>query len=154
MSDSPPSAPAARHILIVDDDREIADSVRAALQMRGFQVSVARDGNEGIALAEHIQPDLMVLDMMMPKRSGFLVLEHLRRTQPRTIPTIMVTGNEGQRHRSYAELLGVDEYFHKPFAMDRLLEAVERLLAAEPRSGEAPPVSEPSGAESGQEPNA
>ena len=115
-------------VLLVDDDFEIVDSIRYALQGEGHQVVVARDGNQGLALAEREEPDLMILDMMMPKRSGFLVLEKLRRTRDTPIPVIMITGNEGSRHRAYAELLGVSDYIRKPFAMDRLLEAVRRLL--------------------------
>jgi DNA-binding response OmpR family regulator len=66
--------------------------------------------------------------MMMPKRSGFLVLEYLRRNHEDPIPVIMVTGNEGNRHQAYAELLGVSDYIHKPFVMDRLLKAVKNLI--------------------------
>lgn len=117
-------------ILLVDDDVEIVETMRFALESKGYRVIVARDGNQGLALAERDDPDLIVLDMMMPKRSGFLVLEKLR--QSRRIPTkvIMVTGNEGARHKAYAEMLGVDDYIRKPFPMDRLLESVQRLLSA------------------------
>lgn len=116
-------------VLIVDDDSEIVDSVKFALESKGYAVIVARDGNQGLALAEREDPDLMILDMMMPKRSGFLVLEKLRRTRPDPIRVIMITANEGSRHKAYAEVLGVDDYICKPFAMDRLLESVKRLLA-------------------------
>ncbi|TWT52474.1 Alkaline phosphatase synthesis transcriptional regulatory protein PhoP [Rubripirellula amarantea] len=118
-----------RKILIVDDDQEIVESVRYALEGEGYEVSVARDGNQGLALAESESPDLMVLDMMMPKRSGFLVLEKLRRLRDEPLPVIMITGNEGSRHQAYAELLGVSDYIRKPFPMDRLIEAVNRLLS-------------------------
>lgn len=116
-------------VLLVDDDFEIIDSIRYALQGEGYQVIVARDGNQGLALAERENPDLMILDMMMPKRSGFLVLEKLRRTRDNPLPVIMITGNEGSRHKAYAELLGVNDYLRKPFSMDRLVESVKRLLA-------------------------
>lgn len=131
-SDSPASAPAGtpKKILIVDDDFEIIDSIRYALEGEGYQVVIARDGNQGLALAERENPDLMILDMMMPKRSGFLVLEKLRRLRDTPLPVIMITGNEGSRHKAYAELLGVNDYIRKPFAMDRLLGAVENLLKA------------------------
>ena len=66
----------------VDDDHEIVESMRFALESKGYEVLVARDGNQGLALAEREDPDLVILDMMMPKRSGFLVLEKLRRTRP------------------------------------------------------------------------
>ncbi|HBJ37004.1 MAG TPA: response regulator [Planctomycetaceae bacterium] len=130
MSESaPPPAPVnAKKVLIVDDDYEIIDSIRYALEGEGYTVVIARDGNQGLALAERENPDLMILDMMMPKRSGFLVLEKLRRVRETPLPVIMITGNEGSRHKAYAELLGVSDYIRKPFAMDRLLQAVENLL--------------------------
>ena len=117
-------------ILIVDDDVEIIESVRYALEGEGYDVVVARDGNQGLALAEKESPDLIILDMMMPKRSGFLVLEKLRRVSEKTVPVIMITGNEGSRHKAYAELLGVSEYIRKPFQMDKLLRAVSEQLAS------------------------
>ena len=118
-----------KQVLLVDDDDEIVESVRFALESKGYNVLVARDGNQGLALAERENPDLMILDMMMPKRSGFLVLEKLRRTRPDPIRVIMITANEGSRHKAYAEMLGVDDYIRKPFAMDRLMDSVNRLLA-------------------------
>jgi DNA-binding response OmpR family regulator len=117
-----------KRILLVDDDREIVESMRIALEAAGYAVLVARDGNQGLAIAEREDPDLVILDMMMPKRSGFLVLEKLRRTRPVPVRIIMVTANEGSRHKAYAEMLGVDDYIRKPFAMDRLLTSVTRLL--------------------------
>jgi len=115
-------------ILLVDDDTEIVETMRFALESKGYRVLVARDGNQGLALAERDDPDLIVLDMMMPKRSGFLVLEKLRQTHKIPTKVIMVTGNEGNRHKAYAEMLGVDDYIRKPFAMDRLLGAVAKLI--------------------------
>jgi DNA-binding response OmpR family regulator len=122
------AASVGKTVLIVDDDFEIIESVRYALEDAGYQVVVARDGNQGLALAEREDPDLMILDMMMPKRSGFLVLEKLRRLRDEPLPVIMITGNEGSRHKAYAELLGVSDYIRKPFAMDRLIGAVAKLL--------------------------
>lgn len=119
---------AAKRVLIVDDDAEIIESIRYALEAKGFEILVARDGNQGLAMAEREDPDLVILDMMMPKRSGFLVLEKLRRTHAAPIRVIMITANEGSRHKAYAEMLGVDDYIRKPFGMDRLVESVSRLL--------------------------
>jgi DNA-binding response OmpR family regulator len=118
-----------KKILVVDDDLEIIEAVRYALESAGYEVVIARDGNQGLALAEREDPDLMILDMMMPKRSGFLVLEKLRRLRDEPLPVIMITGNEGSRHKAYAELLGVSDYLRKPFAMDRLLAAVDKLIS-------------------------
>jgi DNA-binding response OmpR family regulator len=118
----------SKRILLVDDDAEIVESLRLALESHGFTVLVARDGNQGLALAERENPDLVILDMMMPKRSGFLVLEKMRRTRDVPLRVIMITANEGSRHKAYAEMLGVDDYIRKPFPMDRLIESVKRLV--------------------------
>jgi DNA-binding response OmpR family regulator len=118
-----------KRVLLVDDDPEIIDAIRYALEAKGFQIFIARDGNQGLAMAERENPDLVILDMMMPKRSGFLVLEKLRRTRETPVRVIMITANEGSRHKAYAEMLGVDDYIRKPFAMDKLVDAVQRLLA-------------------------
>ena len=118
-----------KRVLLVDDDVEIVESMKTVLESKGYEILVARDGNQGIVLAEQENPDLVVLDMMMPKRSGFLVLERLRRSRPVPLRVIMITANEGSRHKAYAEMLGVDDYIRKPFAMDRLLESVQRLLS-------------------------
>jgi len=116
-------------VLLVDDDMEIVESMRFALENSGFQVSVARDGNEGIAMIEHQTPDVLILDMMMPKRSGFLVLEQLQRSPTKTPRIIMITANEGSRHKAYAEMLGVEEYIRKPFPMEKLVDTVRNLVA-------------------------
>lgn len=118
----------AKTILIIDDDHEIIDTMRAVLESRGYRVLFARDGNAGLAVAERDNPDMIVLDMMMPKKSGFLVLEKLRTRPGGLIPTIMITANEGSRHRAYAEFLGVRDYIRKPFAIEKLVRSIERML--------------------------
>jgi DNA-binding response OmpR family regulator len=117
-----------KRILLVDDDAEIIESLRLALESNGYTVLIARDGNQGLALSERENPDLVILDMMMPKRSGFLVLEKMRRTRDTPLRVIMITANEGSRHKAYAEMLGVDDYIRKPFPMDRLIDSVQRLI--------------------------
>ena len=126
---SAPKASGGKRVLLVDDDIEIMESMRTVLESKGYEILVARDGNQGLVMAESENPDLVVLDMMMPKRSGFLVLERLRRSRPVPMRVIMITANEGSRHKAYAEMLGVDDYIRKPFAMDRLLDSVARLLS-------------------------
>ena len=123
------NAGGGKRVLLVDDDIEIMESMRTVLESKGYEILVARDGNQGLVMAESENPDLVVLDMMMPKRSGFLVLERLRRSRSVPMRVIMITANEGSRHKAYAEMLGVDDYIRKPFAMDRLLESVQRLLS-------------------------
>jgi DNA-binding response OmpR family regulator len=118
-------------VLLVDDDNEIIESMRTVLEAKGYKVMVARDGNAGLTVAERENPNLIILDMMMPKKSGFLVLEKLKGRPGGLIPTIMITGNEGSRHRAYAEMLGVRDYIRKPFAMEKLVRSVEQILEAD-----------------------
>ncbi len=120
--------PDQKTVLLVDDDNDILESMRTVLEGKGYRILVARDGNAGLTVAERENPDLIVLDMMMPKKSGFLVLEKLKGRPGGLIPTIMITGNEGSRHRAYAEFLGVRDYIRKPFAMEKLLRSVEQVL--------------------------
>lgn len=122
-------------ILIVDDDYELSDGIRAVLENQGHKVLQARDGQQGQNLIYQQRPDLVILDMMMPRKGGYPVLEHFRDKKDAP-PIIMITANEGSRHKAYAEYLGVIDYIRKPFAMERLLEAVVRGLKGEP--AEAP----------------
>ena len=115
-------------ILVVDDDFELSDGIRAVLENQGFRVLQARDGQQGKQIVYNQRPDLVILDMMMPRMGGYPVLEHFRDKKDAP-PIIMITANEGSRHKAYAEFLGVVDYIRKPFAMERLLEAVEKGLA-------------------------
>ncbi len=117
-------------ILVVDDDRELSDGVRAVLEKQGYQVIQASNGVQARQAVYDRRPDLMILDMMMPRMVGFPVLEHFK-DKPDAPPIIMITANEGSRHKAYAEYLGVVNYIRKPFAMDELLEAVEKALHTE-----------------------
>ena len=118
------------HVLIVDDDYEVTETLRIALTAEGFSVSIATDGNQGLAYVEARTPDLVILDMMMPRRSGFFgSRKGCASTAIHLYLVIMITGNEGSRHREYAEMLGVSDYIYKPFTMDRLLSSVSNLLS-------------------------
>ena len=122
---------AGKTILVVDDDMELSDGLRAVLEKKGYRVFQARDGQQGKQLVYQHRPDLVILDMMMPRMGGYPVLEHFR-GKTDAPPIIMITANEGSRHKAYAEYLGVIDYIRKPFAMERLLEAVTRGLKGEP----------------------
>src|SRR5437660_927336 len=117
-------------ILIVDDDLELSDGLRVVLERLGHKVIQARDGQQGKQMVYQHRPDLMILDMMMPRMGGYPVLEHFK-GKADAPPVIMITANEGSRHKAYAEYLGVVDYLRKPFAMERLLEAVQRGLRGE-----------------------
>jgi len=118
-------------ILIVDDDVELSDGLRVVLERQGLRVIQARDGIQGKQMVYQQRPDLVILDMMMPRMGGYPVLEHFK-GKADAPPIIMITANEGSRHKAYAEYLGVIDYIRKPFAMERLLEAVQRGLSGEP----------------------
>lgn len=119
--------PDQKMILIVDDDRELVDGLRAVLERQGYRVIQAHDGHQAKQSVYNQRPDLVILDMMMPRMGGYPVLEHFR-GKPDAPPIVMMTANEGSRHKAYAEYLGVVDYIRKPFAAERLLEAVNKAF--------------------------
>ncbi len=118
---------AQKTILIVDDDRELVDGLRLLLERQGFKVITAGDGVQGKNTIYSSKPDLVILDMMMHRMGGYPVLEHFK-DKADAPPFIMITANEGSRHKAYAEFLGVVDYLRKPFATERLLEAVNKVF--------------------------
>jgi DNA-binding response OmpR family regulator len=127
-------------VLLIEDDREIATTLRSVLESAGYEVGYASNGRDGQRLIKEFAPALVITDMMMPQLGGFPVLEFLRQLE-NPPKVIMITANEGGRHKAYAEMLGVADYLRKPFAMDVMLEAIARALApaAEPDPGAAKP---------------
>ncbi len=121
---------AGKTILVIDDDPDILTAVAAGLKDTGATIQTSNDGGTAVAQIEKLRPDLLILDIMLPHKSGFLVLEQMRQKTPRGQgpKIIMITGNQGQRHRQYAQALGVDDYINKPFRMERLVESIEKLL--------------------------
>ncbi len=135
-----------RSVLLVDDDPDVLASLKLAFQSTGAQVVTARDGNQAVERVKSGDPDLVILDMMMPKRSGFLVMESIKPDRKLTTRphVIMITANEGKRHEVFARHLGVDDYMIKPFSMDRLLERVCEILGGDFSDlDDAPPESLP-----------
>jgi DNA-binding response OmpR family regulator len=120
-------------ILVVDDDHELRTGLKALLQERGFQTLEAEDGHEARDLIEERRPDLVILDMMMPRWGGFPVLEYFK-DKPGSPRFIMMTANESAQHKAHAEEIGVVDFIRKPFSMKRLLEGVNKAL---PRSAPA-----------------
>lgn len=116
-------------VLIVDDDQDVLESIDAAFQSEGALTALAMDGAEAVKICQDDPPDLVILDMMLPKRSGFLAVEKIKGREDSPV-VIMVTANEGRRHQAYAESLGVDKYMLKPVPLERLLAAAVELLKA------------------------
>ncbi|MCA9062450.1 MAG: response regulator [Planctomycetaceae bacterium] len=117
-------------ILVIEDDREISATVQSVLASAGYRVIAANNGADGRRLIQSQKPDLVLTDMMMPRVGGFPVLEFLGEMESPP-PVIMMTANEGSRHKAYAEMLGVVDYLRKPFAMEVLLDSVARALASD-----------------------
>jgi len=116
-------------VLIVDDDPDVLAILKQAMQSEGALTQCCSDGNTAVHICENDPPDLILLDMMLPKRSGFLVLEKVKQQEKPPI-VIMVTANEGKRHEAYAETLGVDAYMHKPLRLEKLITTATELLVA------------------------
>jgi two-component system OmpR family response regulator len=124
-----PNRFANRTIAIVDDDPDILQSMELAFRHEGARVLTASDGLGALHLIREQRPDLLVLDMMLPRSSGLLILEKLQE-ESIAIPVIMVTANQGKRHREFALGLGARSYLLKPVSLVRLLETAESLLAS------------------------
>ena len=114
-------------ILVVDDDPDILQSFDLAMRAEGATTVTAGDGTDAVSEAIKSQPDAVILDMMLPKRSGFLVLEELLSMDIPPV-VVMVTANEGKRHMAYAKTLGVSAYLIKPVSLDKLIDTVSCLL--------------------------
>lgn len=125
-------------VVLVDDDRDVLEAMDAAMKAEGAATRAVGDGNEAVRVCQEEPPDLVVLDMMLPKRSGFLVLEKIKGYE-RAPSVIMLTANEGKRHQAYAESLGVDKYLLKPAPLERLISVAEELIRSRvAEDGDAP----------------
>ncbi len=126
----------SKQILIVDDEPNIVISLEFLMKREGFVVTVARDGEEGLAAIRERHPDLVVLDVMMPKRNGFEVLEEVRADPALAGVRILMLTAKGRPAESKKGLeLGADAYMAKPFSTRELVDKAKFLLA----KGEAAP---------------
>jgi two-component system, OmpR family, response regulator MprA len=134
---APTSGPA--RVLVVDDDRPVRDSLRRALQLRGYEVSLAADGMEAIRRVTSETPDLVVLDVMMPGVDGFGVVRRLRQDGIDT-PILLLTARDAVDDRVTGLTTGADDYLVKPFALEELVARIEALLrrAATPATDAEP----------------
>ena len=127
----PDKEPSKYKILVADDDTDVLATITLALGDLNQTVLSAADGLVALDLAEAEDPDIVILDVMLPKRGGFQILQKLK-GQPsmkgKRPLVCMVTGNEGMRHKEFAERHGVDDYLRKPFAIGRLLDVVRDFM--------------------------
>jgi DNA-binding response OmpR family regulator len=133
-------APSARTILIIEDEASIAAAVAARLRSEGFSVEVAEDGPIGVERCRELQPDLVVLDLMLPGLDGLEVCEHIQAERP--VPVLMLTARDSEQDLVVGLGVGADDYMTKPFSTRELVARVHALLRRVDRDrvegGEAP----------------
>jgi DNA-binding response OmpR family regulator len=137
MDQAPEGRLSGYRVLVVEDDEDVRDSVVAAMIAEGADVMGVGDGDAAIHMCAEGEPDLVILDMMLPNRSGFLVLEKIKGYEDSPV-VIMMTANEGKRHQAYAESQGVDDYLVKPVPLERLIERSLELLRADEQGDQEP----------------
>ena len=117
-------------IMVVDDSVTVRKVTSRFLERQGFEVVVARDGVEAIDILQELRPDLMLLDIEMPRMDGFEVATQVRHNaQLSDLPIIMITSRTGEKHRERALEIGVTDYMGKPFQENELLERIAMHLA-------------------------
>lgn len=118
---------AKKRILIIEDEKHIAEGIKLNLAMQGYDVAIADNGVSGIDLWKKWQPDLIILDIMLPGIDGFAVLQSIRLEDER-LPVLILSAKATDRDRIDGFSLGVDDYLAKPFNLEEFLLRVERLL--------------------------
>jgi two-component system alkaline phosphatase synthesis response regulator PhoP len=116
-----------RRILIIEDDRHIAEGLRLNLSLRGNEVAIAGSGTSGLRIWKEWNPDLIVLDIMLPGLDGLSVLRHIR-LEDEKIPVLILSGKGSPDDRIRGFSSGVDDYLAKPFNLEEFLLRIERLL--------------------------
>ncbi|MDX2349309.1 MAG: response regulator, partial [Porticoccus sp.] len=116
-------------VMVVDDSVTVQKVTGRFLEREGFNVSTARDGVEAMKLLQDQLPDVMLLDIEMPRMDGFEVARRVKgNDELKNIPIIMITSRTGEKHRDRAFALGVEQYLGKPYQEDTLLEAISELI--------------------------
>jgi two-component system response regulator VicR len=115
-----------KKILVVDDEKPIADILQFNLKKEGYEVFCAYDGNEALKMVEELQPDLILLDIMLPQRDGMEVCREVRKTSE--IPIIMLTAKDSEIDKVLGLELGADDYVTKPFSTREIIARVKANL--------------------------
>ena len=114
-------------ILLMEDEKAVASFIRRGLKEENYSVDLAKDGEEALNLAKNYSYDLAILDVMVPKKNGFEVLEQLRQ-QKKTFPIIFLTAKDALEDKVKGLNIGADDYLTKPFEFDELLARIRALL--------------------------
>jgi len=129
-----------RRVLVVEDDASISLGLRINLEGEGYEVLSAEDGERGLAIAREERPDLVILDVMLPKMNGLQVLRAIRQHQMQ-MPIIMLSARSGEMDKVAGLELGAEDYVAKPFSLAELLARVRAALRRGPRAVEAAAIS-------------
>ena len=113
-------------ILVVDDDQNLVDSLQDSLRAAGYEVAIARDGEEALAKARDLLPDLIILDLMIPMISGKDVCRIIRKES--NVPILMLTAKDNEIDRIVGLEIGADDYITKPFSMRELIARIHGVL--------------------------
>ncbi|QHI72213.1 response regulator [Aminipila terrae] len=116
----------SKKVLIIEDEKAISDIIKFNLKKEGFEVDAAYDGQEGLGKALNTQPDLILLDVMLPSLDGFQVCKRVR--EGSTVPIIMLTAKEEEVDKVLGLELGADDYITKPFGMRELIARIKANL--------------------------
>ena len=122
----------ARTILLAEDDEDIRMMMRTLLEMRGYRVLEAADGQQTVDAAEAARPDLVMIDLQLPRLNGFAVARFIRQSDAlRRVPIIVVSAHDPAKHRNLALAAGCNAYVQKPIDFDRLDELITSLLPSD-----------------------
>src|SRR5262249_46125657 len=117
-------------ILVVEDERDIAESLKARLVLESFDVTLAANGQEGVLTARRLKPDLIIMDVMMPLVDGLDACSALKSSEDtKDIPILMLTALPHMKDVENAFQVGADDFLNKPYTNERLLKKIEALLA-------------------------
>jgi len=119
----------AKKILIVDDDPPIVELLKFTLESAGYKTVVAVNGEEAVAKVEREKPDLILLDIMLPTKDGYSVLEDLRgKVEHKILPIVIISAKVQEVDISFGLELGANDYLTKPLDLERLIKRVEELI--------------------------
>jgi len=116
-------------ILVVDDEADLVETIQFALELEGYNVLVASNGEEGLNIARQEKPDLILLDLMLPKLDGYKVCRLLKFDERyKYIPILMLTARTQEKDKILGKETGANEYITKPFEMDELMAKIKSYL--------------------------
>ncbi len=128
----------SKKVLIADDEPNIVTSLEYLMQKSGYEVKIARNGDEALALVESFLPDVVLLDVMMPRKSGYEVCQQIReRPDWRHIKVVMLSAKGREAEVNKGLSLGADTYVTKPFSNQELIATIDQLLGDDAKPGGA-----------------